>query len=330
MNCNNRSDVVARLCSSLSNDVGEDPIGSSPTWDHCLFIEVSTPWMPEVALSENFPAGVSESLKIATETGTNVRLQVFQPDPEYTKENHRRILFYSRPYDLFSKYNKLEFVAPDDQIGDLVQSILCSRDNLYKFDMYLQDTHQIRDLFVCTHGSRDVCCGSLGYPIFEILKNRYACEVDASLRVWRTSHTGGHRLAPNIIDMPEGRYWCRIGPDSLETLINRDLSPSVIRSHYRGWAGIKTPVEQVAEREILIREGWEWTGFLKNSRVISETNDKTNVVQIDFMNPGTDRLVSYQAIVCVQGSVIKANCMMPSIGAETIPQYTVSNLSKII
>ena len=53
MNCNNRLDVVDRLCSSLSNDVGEDPIGSSPTWDHCLFIEVPIPWMPEVALSEN-------------------------------------------------------------------------------------------------------------------------------------------------------------------------------------------------------------------------------------------------------------------------------------
>ena len=155
MNCNNRLDVVDRLCSSLSNDVGEDPIGSSPTWDHCLFIEVPTPWMPEVALSENFPAGVSESLKIATETGINVRLQAFQPDPEYTKENHRRILFYSRPHDLFSKYNKLEFVAPYDQIGDLVQSIsetwLCVLMAVVMCVVDLLDIQYLKFLKIVTH-----------------------------------------------------------------------------------------------------------------------------------------------------------------------------------
>ena len=48
-------------------------------------------------------------------------------------------------------------------------------------------------LLVCTHGGRDRCCGSDGTRLFQALFP------PPGVRVWRTSHTAGHRFAPTAI-----------------------------------------------------------------------------------------------------------------------------------
>lgn len=52
---------------------------------------------------------------------------------------------------------------------------------------------------VCTHAKRDVCCARFARPI--------AAALDALRpgRVWGCSHTGGHRFAPVVVAIPEGR-----------------------------------------------------------------------------------------------------------------------------
>lgn len=48
----------------------------------------------------------------------------------------------------------------------------------------------------------------------------------------------------------------------------RDGPFSELARFYRGWAGLGTKFEQTAEREILAREGWAWTGSVKQGRVL--------------------------------------------------------------
>lgn len=75
----------------------------------------------------------------------------------------------------------------------------------------------MRDILVCTHGSRDVCWGKFGYAIYKLLRARHAAP--NGLRVWRTSHIGGHRFASTLLDFPRvvtgdtskpvpSRTWC--------------------------------------------------------------------------------------------------------------------------
>ena len=52
-----------------------------------------------------------------------------------------------------------------------------------------------RDILVCTHGARDACCGKFGYGFYVEMRGLAAVRGDG-VRVWRTSHLGGHRFAP--------------------------------------------------------------------------------------------------------------------------------------
>ena len=56
---------------------------------------------------------------------------------------------------------------------------------------------RVTDVLVCTHGTRDTCCGSLGTRLWR--------DLDAGgATVRRTSHTGGHRFAPTAVTF---RWW---------------------------------------------------------------------------------------------------------------------------
>jgi hypothetical protein len=53
-------------------------------------------------------------------------------------------------------------------------------------------------LLVCTNSKRDTCCALLGRPV--------AAELAETMPdgVWESSHLGGHRLAPNVLSLPDG------------------------------------------------------------------------------------------------------------------------------
>ncbi|MCL0099988.1 sucrase ferredoxin [Dehalococcoidia bacterium] len=323
-----KSRVYDRLCSRMSKIHGEDPIGSAPSWDHCLIVEVDKPWTADIISSKHFPTGISDALEGAENNNISIKLQAIERDPEYSVDGHYRVMFYSRPAKQFAMYDKDEFVAPMNQIGALTQALLESPNDLRDFERFRVEPGNVRDIFVCTHGTHDVCCGTFGFPVFKALRNDYTKALDGSLRAWRISHTGGHRLAPNLIDMPEGRYWARIGIDHLDTLVHHQNEASTLRAHYRGWTGLGTGYEKTAERDAFMSEGWNWTKMLKSSVLISE-NPSDAKVRIDFRDPITNEVGAYEALVESKAVVIKANCMEIE-STDTVPQYGVTNLTRLI
>lgn len=62
-------------------------------------------------------------------------------------------------------------------------------------------------VLVCTHGSRDRCCGVLGGFIFAQLKRHLP---DTT---WQVSHLGGHRFAPTTLCLPLGLMLGRVEAD---------------------------------------------------------------------------------------------------------------------
>jgi hypothetical protein len=95
----------------------------------------------------------------------------------------------------------------------------------------------------------------------------------ANTRIWRCSHFGGHRFAPTMLDVPDGRYWGFLDDDNLETILHRRGSLESIRGCYRGWAGYDHPSEQLLEREALVREGWDWLNWPQSSEILERTLD---------------------------------------------------------
>lgn len=62
-------------------------------------------------------------------------------------------------------------------------------------------------VLVCTHGSRDKCCGVLGGVTFAGLRKILPDSV------WQVSHLGGHRFAPTALCLPFGLMLGRIEED---------------------------------------------------------------------------------------------------------------------
>ena len=272
-----------KLCSVFSTNNGEDPGGSATWWRQCLIVEVPEPWASDVMESRAFPAEVSVELARAAEAGLQVRLQCVTPDAEYSREGETGVMFFSRSDGPFSSYAKVEYRVPDAELGPLVAALLTRPDDLGRFASHRQDTGHLRDILVCTHGAHDTCCGSIGYPVYDLLRHRYARAPGANLRVWRVSHLGGHRFAPNVLDMPEGRNWVRIGEGQLDALVHRTGDASDLRARYRGWVGMESPYEQLAEREALMREGWGWTDRRVDSRIVDlDDGNGRAVVRLEF------------------------------------------------
>lgn len=311
-----------QLCSIYSRAAGEDPAGSAPSWQRCLVLEFPKPWKDEVTDSTHFPSQVSDALAEAEAAGRSVRLQCITPDPEYTAAGRTRIMLFYRHTSPASAFGKIDYAVPNDLAVELATALIENSHALRKFDRYRDDTEGVRDILVCTHGSRDTCCATFGIPIYQLLRQEYGPAMDGGLRVWRSSHLGGHRLAPNLVDLPEGRNWVRPDASQLDALVYRRGDASEIRSLYRGLTRLDTPFEQAAEGAVLMREGWGWTGR-QISTSIMESSDKQARVRVEATDG--DRPIVYVATVAVSGTVQTVACLTGE-QKDIEEQYTVTSL----
>ncbi len=322
-----QTETEHRLCSVVSRAAGDDPGGNATPFDSYLGVEIAPPWRDDVAGSKYFPEGLRHAIEGAWKAGNIGKFTGLMPDLEYSREGHTRMLFLKRPEGPFAAYEKLEYLLPNAEVVPFVEA-LAAPERLPRFERYREDTAHVRDFLVCTHGSRDVCCGKFGYPLYEILRYGYAAASGGLLRVWRTSHIGGHRFAPTLLDLPEGRYWGHLEPEALENLAKRSGPVAELRRFYRGWAGLGTRCEQMAEREVFAREGWEWTEYLKEGRVLAVNGEEDRAeVRIEYHSPGGEISGAYEATVEQDGSVMT----LGSSGADLLQearQYRVSRLKR--
>ena len=77
-------------------------------------------------------------------------------------------------------------------------------------------------VLVCTHGSRDRCCGVLGGAIFAHLKNQLKMMLPDA--VWQVSHLGGHRFAPTALCLPLGLLLGRIDVEDCGSIARAVMS----------------------------------------------------------------------------------------------------------
>jgi hypothetical protein len=320
-----------RLCSEVSQANGEDPIGAAGNYDHFLFVEMPEPWSKNFVY-EHPQLGVIHKMAKALrqEKGINARVMAIAPDYDSTL-NQTRILHYQRPDERFAQFEKQEFLIPQEEMVPLATALLKQPDEVSQFDPYRQQTSHLRDMMLCTHGSYDLACGRFGYPIYRKLRKDYT---DFPLRIWRCSHLGPHNLAPLLIDLPEGRYWGRLEPEILDLLIRRNGLVDQLCPFYVGWAGLGW-AEQIAEREIWIREGWDWCKYLKSGQVLtvdSSDEDYPNWinVRIDFSLPEGKQSGAYEAHIEASGTVKTMWTSGRNQPLWEVKQYRIKRLTRVV
>lgn len=92
----------------------------------------------------------------------------------------------------------------------------------------------------CTNGRHDQCCATWGRPLAQGLV------AVAGTRAWECSHIGGDRFAGNLVCLPEGVYYGRLGPAEVARAVALHERGQLDLEHYRGRC-CYLPVVQAAE-----------------------------------------------------------------------------------
>lgn len=97
-----------------------------------------------------------------------------------------------------------------------------------------------RRWLVCTHGAKDACCGLIG--------RRVAVPLVVALpgQVLEVTHVSGDRFAGNVLEVPSGRLYGRVGPADVERFAAIVGAGQVAYEWLRGGVGL-TALEQAGE-----------------------------------------------------------------------------------
>ena len=293
-----------QLCADISKANGEDPIGSATNADHFLFVEVHPPWPRDVWQARTLPIDLADALESVKNADLKIKILAIQWDATYSLPGQTRVMLFRRPAAYFARYQKADYVVPDVLAPSLVRALFGDIDALQTFEAYRQPTEHLREMFVCTHGSRDTCCGQRGYPLYDILRKMDPPWAKMPIRAWRVSHIGGHKFATTMLDFPYGHYWGHLEIPVLPSLVEMSGSVEGLQPFYRGWSGAGHKFVQIAEREIWQREGWGWLDYEKQGELLNLSEDgQWAEVRLDFRSPDGHRSGTYTARVEVSSQI---------------------------
>lgn len=239
------------LCADWTRIQRLDPVGTAGSYAGYLLIEWPLPWPRDAGEI----AELGEVRQLAF--GLGLRLQLLVPQGG----ERRRVALYQRPDGPFTGFSgrALEVALPGefanadggtavDGVGDVLNT---AAQQLVAGGGDAIDSHEV---LVCTHGSRDRCCGSRGTELWRQLDSGPRV---GDARLWRTSHTGGHRFAATGVVLPDGTLWGFLDSESLRKIVTRTGPIEDVLPRYRGCSGLGTPAAQALERAVLGELGWQ-------------------------------------------------------------------------
>lgn len=244
-------------CASVPIEAGSI-VGSAPHEEAYLLVEFRKPWPSKIKKLEGLISDLRSVLK--RHKGEEVKMLATPRIPWLPLGEGPRALLIRWDGEQ-ALCDTLE--ATPDALREALAAAPCGM----PFSCYL----------VCTHGSRDPCCGLLGVPIYRTLTEA------GSRPVLQVSHLGGHRFAPVVGAFPEWRFYGHLTPElSLE--MDKVLSHGeVYLTGYRGHGRLKEHL-QVVEAQLWEQHGSE----LLSVKQVSGNKEEAQI-EVRFRN-GESRL----------------------------------------
>jgi hypothetical protein len=255
-------------CSPWTQAQGVDPIGSAGSFDELLLVEWALPW----------PADVSEVEALAAAAAhPGARVMMVVPQADSAEDGLRRVVHHRRTTT--HHLDGVDHRVAVDAIPELLQSLLSRPEQpLRDWPTVVGDAPP--EVLVCGHGRRDPCCGRWGTLLHVELAAR-----GSGARVWRCSHTGGHRFAPTAITLPDGRAWAYADVALLDGVLSRTADLPSLARHDRGCTALDQWA-QVVERALFVEHGWAWlAGEITEVRTEVADDGRSAVVDVGWRLP---------------------------------------------
>lgn len=313
------------FCSDHSRQIGENLIGSATNYETYILIECPPPWVSPAFNSKWVPDNLRVLVEEIQQSKLSIRLLLIANDESHRSEQ-TTLLIYHQQQGLTHGYHKQEFCLPNiEQAAGVIRKWLSGKN----CDEQIE-TSQIRDILVCTHGSHDKCCARYGNPFyFHSQQTINNLQLD-NVRLWRSSHFGGHRFAPTAIEFPSGRYYGMLDQDSFSAILTRSGDIQCLNQVYRGW-GILPSALQVLEKELILHHGWDWFNYQIAGKILEQSLDNNTFLgELSFEKPDSS-FYTYQAKIIKDTDKTQAvitSCNHPQ-DTCLIKKYTVSELGLI-
>ncbi len=247
-------------CSVVTHELGERPAGSAGGAERYLLVELPLPWPKKIdthpLIAEAVAADRPQDAPKATVLGIR--------SADETSIGTHRIIAYDRRQP-FNGFSRREITVNTEQVGETVAALLAPPLGELTIAEPTEDA-ELTDVLLCTHGSRDRCCGNLG----TLLHIELDCAFEPNIRLWRTSHTGGHRFAPTGIVFPSGDTWAYLDAELTKDIVHRRADTTELAAHYRGNVGISGRPEQIVDGLAFLERGWEWLDQPRMTSAVAE------------------------------------------------------------
>jgi hypothetical protein len=224
------------LCAQESRDRGEPLSATASRVDHWLLVEYHGAWQRDALAASHLPEDVKRHLVEQAASLPRTKLLFIRRRSRRAESRFQVYVASSTERDPWLVELELE------QPRDLLELALARGRSL-------GTAVQEPVLLVCTHGKRDRCCAAFGRALYDEL--RAQPEGD---RVWQSTHVGGDRFAGNVVCLPHGLYFGRVGTAEVRPLLQRLRAGEIHLDAYRGRCSYGFPV-QAAESELRRAEG---------------------------------------------------------------------------
>jgi len=166
---------------------------------------------------------------------------------------------------------------------------------------------------VCTNGRHDPCCAQLGRPVARALLR------PGDDAVWECSHVGGDRFAGNLVCLPHGLYFGRLGPEQAGRVVAGYEDGRLELVNYRGRAG--EPFAVQAAEYFVRREH----GILGVDDLVANghLHSSPQVVEVGF-NGRHGRRFEVRVGIAAAGEARPLTC--GAVSQETPPTYSLLDL----
>lgn len=272
-----------RTCSDCARLHGEEAIGTVTGYDQFLIVEVPLPWPYAVTEAKALPPGLDVVIDEGMRRKLSFRFEAIAPDSEWSKPGLTRVIYYQlvridgtldEKVHFHQGFGRREYLLPPEQVAGLTAALLYEPERLADFANWAVESGPVRDLLVCTQGSRDAACGHYGYPLYREIRDNW---IEPGLRVWRASHIGGHRFAGTLLDFPAGLGWGYLTTAELGPLLRQSEGPGALAHAFRGSLAPATHWEQLAEAQAFREVGWSYLAGPRRTQLLSKGPDSTAV-----------------------------------------------------
>jgi hypothetical protein len=218
-------------CATRSRALGEPLYGTASRVRGWVLLEQPGPWGREAVTESRLDRELAVALDRAARAA-HLRLLLIRRPGRGASRPYACYVVHTSRADRWMEFRRLE--DPAELLAlDMAKVVAGERPGF-------GDPADGPVYLVCTNGKHDQCCATYGRPLALALAARFG-EL-----IWESSHVGGDRFAGNVVCLPDGHYFGRVGPGDAERVVDRHRRGLLDLDHYRGRC-TDPPTVQAAE-----------------------------------------------------------------------------------